>query len=90
MIYFGDGATDIPCMKLIKQQGGFSIAVYRPKSKKSGAEKLIAEDRVNFVCPADYSEGKEIYNVVTTTLDKIKSDFEFNHLQESHKSKISK
>jgi hypothetical protein len=77
-------------MKMIKEHGGYSIAVYGDKNKKKTALKLIKENRVNFVCPADYSKGKEIYNVVTTTIDKIKSDFEFNHLQASHKSKISK
>lgn len=91
MIYFGDGATDIPCMKLIKQQGGNSIAVYKPNSpKKSSAEKLITEGRVNFVCPADYSENADIYKVVTTIIDKIKSDFEFNKLQFACKEKASK
>lgn len=27
MVYFGDGDTDVPCMKLVKAEGGFSIAV---------------------------------------------------------------
>jgi hypothetical protein len=89
MIYFGDGETDIPCMKLIKQQGGKSIAVYNPKSrkKKAAAEKLISENRVNFVCPADYTKDNEIYNVVTTIIDKIRADFEFKHLLLIHEKK---
>ncbi|MFA5343449.1 MAG: HAD family hydrolase [Kiritimatiellia bacterium] len=62
MIYIGDGSTDIPCMKLVKAQGGYSIAVYQPHSrkKKVSAEKLKDEDRVNFVAPADYSEDSLI------------------------------
>ncbi len=89
IIYFGDGETDVPCMKLIKQQGGRSIAVYNPskRAKKAAAEKLIAENRVNFVCPADYSKDSEIYKVVTTIIDKIKSDYEFKKLLIAHEKK---
>ena len=71
MIYFGDGETDIPCMKVVKEHGGHSIAVYGDEKKKATAMKLINEDRGNFVCKADYSEGKEIHAVVTRILDGI-------------------
>lgn len=92
MIYFGDGETDIPCMKLVKQSGGHSIAVYqqRIKKKKERAEKLIIEDRVNFVCPADYSENKEIDSVVKTIIEKIKARSDFDELLKKHKSNASK
>ncbi len=92
MIYFGDGETDIPCMKLIKQQGGHSIAVYKPRDrkKKSIAEKLIAENRVNFVCPADYSYDKEMYKVVTRIIDRIVSEEDFDDLLSEHKGKVKK
>lgn len=87
MIYFGDGETDIPCMKMVKQNGGFSIAVYNPrkKGKKDVAKKLISEDRVNFVCPANYEESSDIYEVVTTILEKIKRDYDFDSLLQKHK-----
>jgi len=92
MIYFGDGDTDIPCMRLIKQKGGHSIAVYKPHNttKKSTAEKLISDGRVNFVCQADYTKDKEIHNVVITILDKIKADYEFGCLLEKHQGKALK
>lgn len=87
MIYFGDGQTDIPCMKMVRQNGGHSIAVYDPASaeKRRAAERLILEERVNFVCPADYREGGETYNVVTTIIDKMKYDYEFEQLLKKHR-----
>jgi len=78
MIYIGDGATDIPCMKLVKDQGGFSIAVYGPKkiSKKKVSERLLNEGRVNFCLPADYSEGKRLERVVFAMIKKMASEYE--------------
>lgn len=86
MIYFRDGETDIPCMKMVKANGGYSIAVYKPNdsSKKRTAEKLILDDRVNFVCPADYRENQDIYKVVTTILEKMKRDYDFDCLKKKH------
>jgi phosphoserine phosphatase len=90
MIYFSDGETDIPCMEVVKEQGGHSIAVFGDRKKKATAMKLIDENRVNFACPADYSEGKDIYNVVKSILQKIRADYDFQRLQEAHKMNAQK
>ncbi len=76
MIYVGDGTTDIPCMRLVKNFGGHSIAVYNPKDeeKRGNMNTLIRDNRVNHVCPADYSEGKEIDIVVKAIIDKCVAD----------------
>src|SRR5574344_119279 len=92
MIYFGDGETDVPCMRMVKQSGGNSIAVYRPrnKQKKELAKKLIHEGRVNFACSADYSDGGEIYKIVEAILSQIKSNFDFMQLESENHSKMTK
>ncbi|NLK46817.1 MAG: haloacid dehalogenase-like hydrolase [Treponema sp.] len=92
MIYFGDGETDIPCMKLVKQNGGYSVAVYKPKDtkKREKAEQLILDERVNFVSKADYKKDGELYKIVTVILDKIKSDFDFDNLLQKHKNNAQK
>ena len=83
MIYVGDGMTDIPCMRLVKNYGGHSIAVYNPadKGKRKEMNTLIRDNRVNFVCSADYSEGSEIDTVVKTIIDKIAADLRLQELE---------
>lgn len=87
MVYFGDGETDIPCMKMVKVHGGHSIAVYSNGKKKETAKKLINDNRVNFICQADYREGKGMHKIVKRILDKIKADYEFQRLLDVHKKK---
>ena len=89
MIYFGDGSTDIPCMKIVKMFGGNSIAVYDPENhhQTETARKLLRQDRVNFICKADYRIGEEIYQVVTTIIDKIKAESDFQTLQRKNRRK---
>ena len=84
MIYFGDGDTDIPCMKMVKQHGGHSIAVYNNQKKQEIAMRLINEGRANFACTANYSKGKDIYNVVQRILQKIRTDYDFQRLLDVH------
>jgi len=88
MIYFGDGMTDIPSMKLTKERGGNAIAVYTPHSRaKKKAMKLLVDNRVNFALPADYSENKEIDVVVKTILDKIATERDLDILKAKEEKK---
>lgn len=77
MIYFGDGETDVPCMKIVKMFGGNSIAVYNPEIKKkvNVAKKLLRQQRVNFITPADYTIESRTYQLVCAIIDKIKADW---------------
>ena len=76
MIYFGDGETDVPCMKLVRQMGGSSIAVYEPGNQKKEkiAERLFNQSRVDYFSPADYSSGADLDQLVKAIICKIKAD----------------
>ncbi len=83
MIYVGDGTTDIPCMRLVKNYGGHSIAVYNPenKSKRKEMNTLIRDNRVNYVCPADYTAGSEMDVLVKAIIDKIAADLRLEQME---------
>ncbi len=77
IIFVGDGMTDIPCMRLVKNGGGYAIAVYDP-SHDDVPERmlpLVQHSRVNHVCKADYREGEEMDRLMERILDKIKADY---------------
>lgn len=75
MIYFGDGETDIPCMRTVKSNGGHSFAVFGNEKKRALAQQLLDEGRVNFACVADYTSNGEMMQIVMRILDKIKADY---------------
>lgn len=62
MIYIGDGLSDVPCMKMMKSYGGRAIAVYQQLDDK--VKELLRKDRVDFIYPADYREGKGLDRTV--------------------------
>ncbi len=70
MIYFGDGLTDIPCMKIIKEHGGKSIAIYQ-EGKSDNIVTLLNDERVNFALPSDYSENSKLENVVKMLIENM-------------------
>ena len=86
MIYIGDGITDVPCMKLTKDGGGVSIAVYNDKSIKT-AKSLYEDNRINYFVPADYRENSAIDTIVKKTILSMALNTELKNIlyQESTK-----
>ena len=70
MIYIGDGLTDIPCMKLVKERGGKSIAVY-PAGNREHVKPLEEDARINYVCMADYSPDSPLERIVKLMIEKM-------------------
>ena len=70
MVYVGDGLSDVPCMKMMRAYGGQAIAVYQ-ESNRQGVEDLLAKGRVDFIFPADYSEGTALDAAVKDIIRKI-------------------
>lgn len=76
MIFLGDGETDIPSMKMVRHQGGHSIAVFDPDrwheaKTQEHVHRLIAEDRAHFTVPADYREASQLDITVKGVLGRI-------------------
>ncbi|MBP0464419.1 haloacid dehalogenase-like hydrolase [Roseomonas sp. PWR1] len=71
IIFIGDGETDIPCFRLVKEQGGHAIAVHPAgDARRAGhTRRLIDEGRVHCAVPADYREGAELEHRVLAILD---------------------
>lgn len=82
MMYIGDGLTDVPCMKLVKQNGGKSIAVYA-KGKEATSYRLMKEERINFFTEADYTTEGELFSLVKTILVQMQAE---NHLAEARRT----
>ena len=82
MIYFGDGDTDVPCMKIVNMFGGHAIAVFDPNNekKRQQTEKLLRQGRVRFITPAVYTKDSRTFKVVCSIIDKIKADCELDFL----------
>ena len=73
MIFIGDGETDIPCFRLVKQMGGYSIVVYKPNAKfaREKAETFLGEGRVHTIAVADYQQGKFLEQAVVAQIDAV-------------------
>ena len=74
MIFLGDGDTDVPTMKMLTYMGGHSIGVFDPNRDDpvlTKAHKLISDDRVDFVAPANYEEQSPLDIIMKGILERI-------------------
>ncbi|BCS95909.1 hypothetical protein DSLASN_15410 [Desulfoluna limicola] len=73
MVFIGDGETDIPCMRLVKDLGGHAIAVYAPgkRGAKSKANSLLNDGRATLIAPANYVAGSRMDESVKAIIDKV-------------------
>ncbi len=87
MIYIGDGLTDVPCMKLVKQSGGHSIAIYSPGQAYKTAP-LLKHERVDWMFEADYSEGSELDKTMKLLLEQLAYYNKLKGLNEQQKKEF--
>lgn len=73
MIYIGDSFTDIPCMAITAENGGYAIGVYDNPTKINRVKQLIKDKRIQYFALADYSESSKIEKIVQNIILKIKA-----------------
>jgi len=73
ILYLGDGLTDVPCMTVIRKNGGYALAVFKPGDSKGlrTCKKLLKAGRVDFIAEADYRSKKELERLVKLLLNSI-------------------
>ena len=76
MVFLGDGDTDIPSMKLVREKGGQAVAVFDPdkfeqRLSQGHLERLIAEDRIDHMASADYRPGSLLTIIVKGILGRM-------------------
>lgn len=86
MLYVGDGITDIPSMRMVRGNGGYTIAVYQ-QNKEEIAKSLLAEDRASYAALADYTENSTMDKLIKTILLEMKINTELRNI---HKEQLKK
>ena len=73
MVYIGDGETDVPCFRLVKDLGGLSVAVFPPRTRnaRQRAQRFVNEVRVHCVAPADYTRDSQLDRLVQSNINLV-------------------
>jgi phosphoserine phosphatase len=73
IVYFGDGFSDVPVMRVMSDQGGYPVGVYNPTDEKSKAavRDLQLGGRARLAAPADYREGSALDEIARGLLEEM-------------------
>ena len=75
IVYIGDSATDIPCMKLVNLNGGHSIGVYNNDTlDKSKVFKMLHDNRIKYFVPANYETDSKLDKLVKAIINRTASN----------------
>lgn len=83
MIYIGDGETDIPCFRVVKEQGGISIAVFKPHTKGKKKEEIneyVKNGRVDYAVPTIYENGGDLDEIIKANIDAVAAQSNLSRL----------
>lgn len=62
VIYIGDGLTDLPAMRYVKEHGG--VCIYLLENDKIDVEEIKESGVVDYFALKDFSEKSELYRIV--------------------------
>ena len=84
VIYVGDGTSDLPCFRVINQEGGIAFGVYPDGSAQDWKQqyKITPSQRVSALVPADYSEGSMLTQALTFAVQSICRSIQFKQLRD--------
>ena len=87
-----DGATDIPCFRVLTSAGGSSVAVFDERSPEARAqvEKIACGgNRVSLIFNADYRESSPVDLAVKAILDRARAEHDIHMMKEHVKSEFN-
>lgn len=90
IVYIGDSATDVPCMKLVNTYGGHSIGVYNlDKGDKTQVYDMMREGRIKYFAAADYREHSELDRLLKAIIDQTASNEKLKKIAcDNHKDQM--
>jgi len=79
ILYLGDGLTDVPCMTVTRQQGGYAIAVYKTRSQrgKKICKELLLAQRADFIAQADFRKNSELEKLIKLAVHNMAAGIEY-------------
>ncbi len=91
MLYIGDGATDIPCFRVLTNAGGSAVAVYdesNPRTREQVEKIALGGNRVSLIFNADYRENSPVDLAVKAILDRARAVHDIHVLKEKVKTEF--